>query len=811
MTRFITPLKSIECPRFTRSFSGENVVSCSLRITGLGVYRAFFNSERLGDGFMTPGFNDYDAYVRYEEFDLTPMLRPGTNTISVYMGKGWAMSRLGPNSGLPYHWGDTYRLWAELRFTYADGRAEALECADDDGWRAYRSEITMSELYDGEHRDDTTDPGNPVACRAVDTDYILKEWDSPKIRGLSLIKPELIVSPKGEYILDFRQNFAGIIRFHSRLRRGEKVLIQTCEVLQEGCFYRDNLLTALSEFEYTSDGEEKDVEPFFAFYGFRYAKVSGIKDVDPADFTGAALSSDIKQTLDIATGHAKLNRLILNAVWGQRSNFLDMPTDCPQRDERLGWLGDAQAFAATACYQLDCREFYRKFMRDMRYEQTRYYSGDLPMYIPSLKKESEPGGAVWADAAAILPWEVYMAYGDRALLRENYPMMRDYAETLIARDRENGFSHTVFTDFTFGDWLAQDGVTSKSVFGGTDSRFIQCCYYMRSVELTAKAAEALGHGDDAEKYAALAADIRAATEEEYFTRGGRLALDTQTAYVLALRHGLGNKDAHVRSLRERLRKDNWALKCGFTGAPLALPVMFGNGMEEEAFRLLLAEDFPSWLYEVNMGATTIWERWNSMLPDGTVSDTGMNSFNHYAYGSVCEAVYSCVAGLKNAAPGWKKAVISPRMDYRVGSCRLVFESVSGVWCAEWELKDDGAIAFAADVPEGTEARIILPDFPGEGVFNVAGGHFEKEYVPVRDYLRPFGGKSLILDLMRCEEARETLKKYAPDLWDAALVEDSDVSSWRLDRLTWGVPKKARAEVPALAAALEKLTVRPSRT
>ena len=809
MLRFITPTKPIECPAFCRRFSGADVAAARLTVTAMGVYRAFCNGRRLGDAWLTPGFNDYDAYIRLETFDLTPMLNGGENTLEVLCGKGWAMSRLGPNSGDPYHWSDRYLLHAELTLEYADDRSETL---DTDGeWTACQSPVVMSELYDGECRDDTVPRGEPVACAAEELPMNGEAWACPPIRAVAELRPTLLRSPAGEAILDFGQNFAGVVRFHSRMARGESVRIETCEVLQDGCFYRENLLTAKSAFIYTSDGREKDVEPMFTFFGFRYARVSGLDRVDPGDFTGVALSSDLRRTLWATTGHGKLNRLLLNAMWSQRSNFLDLPTDCPQRDERLGWTGDAQVFACTACYHMDCRDFYRKFIRDMREEQTRRYGGDIPMYVPSLKGEAGPGGALWADAAVVIPWEVYMAYGDFGRLRESYPLMRDYVETLIRRDESMGGGHTAFADFTFGDWLAQDGVTDRSVFGGTEHAFLQTCCYLRSVEITCRAARALGRRDDAERYAALARDIRAAALDEYFAPSGRLALDTQTAYVLALTLGLGrDPERVVRSFRDRLRRDMWGLKCGFAGTPLALPAMFESGMEAEAYRILLSEEFPGWLYEVNMGATTIWERWNSMLPDGRVSDTGMNSFNHYACGSVCEAVYACVMGLANRAPGWREALIAPRIDARLGEARLRLASEAGEWRVAWRIDREGFLTLEAAVPPGATAVVALPDWPsgaGEARVNVPGGEtLSRRYRPARDYLHPFDGHSLILDLLRCPQAAELMRAQAPRLYEAATAPGSDVRSWRLDQLTWGTPRAARTEVPALAEKLPGICV-----
>ena len=453
---FITPGFPVTHPRLWKNFTCGKVRKARLAITGLGLYRAFLNGKRIGQDYLTPGFNDYDAYLREQIYDVTGMLEK-ENRLEVWLGNGWYKGRLGFDGGKENRWGNLYLLSARLEITLDNGKM--LEILTDESWLASPSPVLASGIYDGEIRDDTREPGDPVPCRPVETAYRIEPQFSPCIRTRAERKPVLIRTPAGEQVLDFGQNMAGIIRFVNRLPRGRTLRIRTGEVLQQGNFYRDNLRSAKSEFVYTSDGIEKEVEPLFTFFGFRYAKVEGLDQPDPEDFTAVCLSSDLRETLRVHTSHEKLNRLMENSLWGQRSNFLDVPTDCPQRDERLGWTADTQVFVNTACYQMDCRDFYRKYMRDLRNDQLMYYQGDIPAYSPSLKGEAIHGGAVWADAGTIIPWNIYMNYGDQALLRENYPMMRDYAETLIAADRQAGGSHVVFRSFTFGDWLAQDGMT----------------------------------------------------------------------------------------------------------------------------------------------------------------------------------------------------------------------------------------------------------------------------------------------------------------------------------------------------------------
>ena len=800
---FITPAEEIECPRLWKDFSADKPRRAALTITGLGLYRAFLNGKRVGEDYLTPGFNDYDAYLRAQTYDVTELLGKD-NRLEVWMGNGWYRGRLGFDGGKNAVWGNRFLLAARLELTGEDGTVRVVET--DESWLASQSPIIGRGIYDGEVRDDTLDPGKAVSCLLAGQHYNVEAQFSPTIRVKAELKPTLIVTPKGEQVLDFGQNMAGIIRFVNRLPGGKTLRIQTGEVLQQGCFYRDNLRTALSEFIYTSDGIEKEVEPMFTFFGFRYAKVEGADSVDPADFTALVLSSDLKETLRVDTSDPRLNRLMQNSLWGQRSNFLDVPTDCPQRDERLGWTADTQVFVNTACYQMDCRDFYAKFMRDLRADQTMYYDGDLPAFCPSLRGGAIHGGAVWADAGTIIPWNVYQNYGDKALLRENYPMMRDYAEYLIRADREAGGSHTVFPSFTFGDWLAQDGMTPQSFKGGTSDAYIQGIYYFNSISLTAQAAQVLGERADAERYAALAEEIRNALLDEYFSPRGNLCVDTQTAYVLALYYGVyRDREKLLDGFRRRLERDFFRLTCGFTGAPLLLPVLLDNGMTDLAYRMLLTEEFPGWLYAVKLGATTIWERWNSLNEDGSISGTGMNSLNHYAYGSVCEAVYSRIMGLRNAAPGWKKATVAPHIDGRLHHASIRFDSPAGIWETGWRIAVDGTVTLKLAVPEGAEAHVVLPDHPEHRTEDVGAGDYEWTWTPTRDYLHPFSAECRMMDLVDDPRAAAVVKENYPILWEMCQGRENELRVMTPAQAI-GITHLPTDGVARLDAALRKVTI-----
>ncbi|MBQ9308095.1 MAG: family 78 glycoside hydrolase catalytic domain, partial [Clostridia bacterium] len=732
-------------PVFVRRFAMKAGDRGLLRITGLGLYRAYLNGHRVGEDFLTPGFNDYSAYVRRRSYDVSALLVQGENVLEVYLGEGWYMGRLGMSSGPDRHFGDTLMLHATLELTSQTGEGQVI-CTDE-AWEAYRSPVTMCSIYDGEYRDDTllrTYLGHAVLASSEGIGEI-EEDSTPPIRVVEERKPVKLRDARGDTVLDFGQNFSGIIRFHNTLPRGKTVLLQTGEVMEHGAFFRDNLLTAKSEFRYTSDGAEKDVEAMFTFFGFRYVRVTCDIDMDASAFTALVLSCDLPETLHIRTGHAGLNRLLENSRWSRLSNFLDVPTDCPQRDERLGWTGDAQVFAHTALLQADCRDFYRKYLRDLREDQVRYYAGDLPMFCPSLKGMAGVGGAVWADVGVILPLELYQTYGETRLLEENWELMRDYTEVRIRKDREAGFTHTRFDEFSFGDWLALDGLGPKSVFGGTETAYIQGAYYLQAVEITGKAAEILGKAEAAARYLSLAREIREALMEMYVTAGGRLSVDTQTGYILALRHGLfRDREVMREDFRRRLQRDHYEIACGFTGAPLLIGTLFDEGMVDEAYRILFSEEAPGWLYEVRMGATTIWERWNSLEADGSVSDTGMDSFNHYAYGSVSAAVYEHIAGLSCASPGWREARIAPCIRAYLKNCQLRYQSPAGTWEVAWSILPGGEVTLEAHVPEGCSATLLLPDDEQGRTLELTAGTASFRYRPVRDYLHPFDGNSLIL-------------------------------------------------------------------
>ena len=782
-----------ESPKFFKNFDVKGKVkSAQLTITGLGLYNAFINGSKAGDSYLAPGFNDYDNYLRYEEIDVTDLINEGSNKIEVYLGNGWYKGRFGlmPRFDLSER---EYILAASLEIKMAAGTVIVIE--SDESWSAEESVIRSNSIYDGEVRDDTFKASETINCRIADAKYNLEKSLVPPIREKHVLKPELIRTKSGENVLDFKQNMAGVIRFINSFPKGTTISLKFGEILIDGNFYNENYRSANGGFVYISDGRKKTVEAMFTYFGFRYVKVEiagmsdeeAVKLIDPEDFTALVLYSDLKNTIRVKTSNEKVNRLLQNSVWGQRSNFLDVPTDCPQRDERLGWTGDAQAFAYTACFNMNCEAFYKKYIRDMRYDQQKFLNGDIPMFSPCLG-DAAPGGPAWADAAAIIPWTVYEHYGNVDDLKEAYPMMRDYTETLIKKDNESAKDHLIKVGHCFGDWLALDGATKNSFKGGTEDDYCRAFYYWYSVTLTARAAEVIGEEEDAEKYFHLADDIKAAFIAEFITPNGRLCIDTQTGYVLALCFGLyRDKEKLIKGFKRRLAEDQLKLKTGFVGTSFLLRTLFENGMEDYAYRMMLTEEFPGWLYAVNLGATTIWERWNSVMPDGSMSPTGMNSLNHYSYGAVAGAYYSYVAGLRMASPGWKKAVISPIPNYRLKGIDLEFNSPAGTYKSAWEIRADGQFCMKVTVPEGASAKIVLPYHPegsgdhGHGLaIDAAAGEYEYTYKPTVDFIHPYNGDTFIADIVADPNAVRALTEAIPGQFDEALTSSyADNSSTNL--------------------------------
>jgi len=747
-----------------------NVRRARLYITGVGLYEASINGKKVGDDFLAPFFNDYNSAIQVQTYDVTELLEE-SSTLAILLGNGWYKGRLG-YTGEKEFFGKQFAAIAELHMEYADGTEQVV--VTDESWTAQPSDITYSDIYDGEGVDRTLfakkRPAYPVVKVDMSGKKLVDRYSMPLRVMEELPVKEIITTPAGETVLDFGQNFAGFVSFHVKdFPVGAKITLEHGEVLQNGNFYHDNYRTAKTLITYISDGREEWYSPTFTYMGFRYVRLTGWpKEVQKADFVGKAVYSAMERTGWLETGHQKVNRLLSNALWGLKSNFLDMPTDCPQRDERLGWTGDAQVFAPTASFFMDTKAFYRKFLWDMRCDQVRR-GGAIAHYLPYL--EHMPGGAaVWADAATFIPETVYDVFGDRELLRENYPMMKDWVDWITAGDIARGQTYRYNFAFTFGDWLAMDGVTEQSMKGGTEDAYVASVYYYASTVKLARAAEILGYTEDAAKYSDLAAHIGEAILNEYFTPSGRLAIDTQAGYIIALHFGIWrNKAVLETGLRSRLKRDGNRIRCGFVGAPLICETLADNGMMDLAMHLFLQEKFPSWLHCVNLGATTIWERWNSLLDDGSISGTGMNSLNHYAYGSVANFVVRCVAGFTQMEPGFRKVQIAPSPDARLGKLDLTYLSASGRYVANWKIRQDGKIQLHYEIPFDCEAEVVLPE-SGE-VLHLTAGVYDRIIETERDYRSLYTMDSMLDDCTADPRAMAILRENLPEAYGMASSGD----------------------------------------
>lgn len=783
------------------ALQGE-VKRARMYVSGVGLYEAQINGRKVGEDLLAPFFNDYAERLQASTYDVTALLQ-AENRVEILLGNGWYKGRFGLGL-VENNYGDRFGCVMELHVEYADGTKQVF--VTDETWQYRESFVTQSGIYDGETQDYAQIPGVPRPVALLEMNAPLTDCISLPIRHkVTVPVSQVIHTPAGETVLDMGQNFAGFVVFRCAQPKGTEIRLDFGEVLQQGNFYNANYRTAAPHFIYVSDGEARVVRPRFTYYGFRYVRVTGwTGELNPADFEGWSIYSDLDRTGTFECSDDRINRLFLNALWSQRSNFIDMPTDCPQRDERLGWTGDAQVFAPTACLNMDARAFYEKYLHDMRGEQLRM-DGAVPNFLPSIGR-MVGSCSVWGDVATFIPKTLYETYGDPDALRRYFPLMRDWVDSITRRDEARTPAHRLYDfDFHFGDWLAQDGVTPRSVKGGTDDSFIASIYYCQSTRIVAWAAGILGMPDVQQKYEQLASEIREAILAEFFTPAGRLAVDTQAAYIISLHFGIyRSREKVLEGFRARLKKDSYAIKCGFVGAPLLPLTLCENGMADLAYHFLLREEFPGWLYCVNLGATTIWERWNSMLPDGTCNGTDMNSFNHYAYGSVVEFLYKYVAGIQSVAPGYRRVRFAPEIDMRFTRAAASYNSVAGEWKLSWEIAPDGMVTVKMTVPFGCTAVAELPRYAG-GALELQPGEHVIRYTPTSDFRCRYSLDTRLGEMKRSPAALEILKADAPVCYDMALSDNPEDNCTSLrDLFDMGHLDLTAEQIEGMAAKLEKL-------
>ena len=703
------------------------VKSARLYAGAKGLYRAVVNGRRAGAEVLSPGWTEYKERLLFQTYDVTDSVSPGANVLGLMIGPGWYKGDLAGWLGKRNVFGKRAAGIAQLRLEYDDGRVEIIPT--DASWQGAPGPVVYSEIYHGETYDARLEqprwdePGftgagwKPVYIESTDTG-ILRPQDGPPVKEQECLKPRsLFTTPQGERVIDFGQNISGWVRFKVRGQAGDRVKLRHAETLDAaGNFYTENLRSAKQTITYTLKGGGLETySPFFTFQGFRYVAVDeypGALDLD--NFEAVAVYSDMRPAGEFSCSYPKLNQFISNARWSMKDNFVDIPTDCPQRDERLGWTGDAEIFCRAAAYFMETAPFFKKWLRDLAVSQ--FPDGRVPHVVPDIlnlspagdKINTEAGSCAWADAAVIIPWTLYTYFGDREILEEQYPSMKKWVEYIRGAAQDGLLFNT---GFHFGDWVALDA-KEGSYFGATPNDLTATAFYAYSASLLARSAAILGKGEDAARYNKLREDIGEAYRKEFFTPSGRLAARTQTAHILSLAFDLtpaSYKQRTVDTLVALIAEQNNHLSTGFVGTPFVCQVLADNGHLELAYELLLKEDFPSWLYQVTQGATTVWEHWDGLKPDGTMWSPDMNSFNHYAYGAISDWVFSAVGGLDTDRehPAFARSILRPCPGGGITWAETKYESVYGRIALRWET-GGGKIALSVTVPPNTEAELTLP-------------------------------------------------------------------------------------------------------
>jgi alpha-L-rhamnosidase len=707
-------------PMFRKQFSTtKKIKSARAYITSHGLYEAFINGKRVGDSYLTPGWTSYNKRLQYQVYDITSLLSQGNNTVGVVLGSGWYRGHLAWQ-GNKNSYGRELALLLQFAITYADGSTEYI--VSDESWKSSTGQIRYSEIYNGEINDARLEksgwlmPGyddsnwSGVQVNSLPKGHLLATSNEPIKKHEQFPAKRIFKTPKGELVVDFGQNLVGLVQLNVSGKAGDSVKIYHAEVLDKaGNFYVENLRIAKQENIYILKGEGvESFEPHFTFQGFRYAKVVGFPgELKPENISAVALYSDMEPSGTFTTSNHLLNQLQHNIQWGQKGNFLDVPTDCPQRDERLGWTGDAQVFARTAAFNMDVHNFFGKWLKDLAADQTE--TGAIPHVIPNVLGQNASGSAGWADAGVIIPWTMYVHYGDTNILRQQYTSMKKWITFMENNSTDNLWNK----GFHFGDWLFyRPGDDNDGRSAVTDKYLISQCFFAYSTQLVLNAATVLGNAADATKYGELLKKIKEAFVKEYVTSTGRLVSSTQTAYVLALHFDMLPEELRKQAaarLAQNVKDYNNHLTTGFLGTPYLCHVLSRFGYTDVAYKLLLQESYPSWLYPVKMGATTIWERWDGQKPDSSFQTPGMNSFNHYAYGAIGDWMYRVVAGIDTdeSAPGYKRIRVMPHIGGNLSEVAANYKSDYGLISSQWKWTENN-LQFNVEIPANTTAKIYIP-------------------------------------------------------------------------------------------------------
>ena len=707
----------------TRFNVSRPVSAATVYITAHGLYEARLNGQRIGDAYLTPGWTSYNKRLQYQAYDVTGLLHKGPNAIGAMLGNGWYRGTIGFDTQHNVYGRDN-SLLLQLVILYRDGTSDTTGTGPD--WRSATGEVRSAEIYNGEridHRlartgwslpgyDDTQ--WMPVQTEDFPLSNLIATANEPVRKHETFPALRLISTPKGEQVLDFGQNLVGWVIVRLKGHPADSIRLSHAEVLdKQGNFYTDNLRKAKAEDVYilgngqnAADTGYEVFEPHFTFHGFRYVRIEGWQGpIDIRDFTAVALYSDMPKTGSFTCSDPLVNQLQHNIQWGQQGNFLDVPTDCPQRDERLGWTGDAQVFSRTAAFNRGVENFFAKWLKDVAADQLP--TGAVPFVIPNVTGNGTSAG--WADVATIIPWNLYLAYRDQRVLQDQYPSMKAGVEYIHGQAKDDLWN----TGFHFGDWLFYrpfDDNDGRSAV--TDKYLIAQCFYAHSTQLLINAADVLGKKDDVALYSALLKKIKAAFLHEYVTPAGRLVSGTQTAYVLALEFDMlpeELRDQAVRRLVKNIQDYNYHLTTGFLGTPYLCHVLSDFGYTAVAYRLLMQDTYPSWLYPVKMGATTIWERWDGIKPDSTFETPGMNSFNHYSYGAIGDWMYRVIAGIDTYAadPGYHHSRIDPHPGGGLTEAGADLQTGYGLLTSHWRLNND-TLYMDLVIPANTTSSVYIP-------------------------------------------------------------------------------------------------------
>ncbi|KAF5687155.1 alpha-L-rhamnosidase [Fusarium denticulatum] len=738
--------KPVQPARFRNCFYlKETPQQARLYITSQGLYDSFINGNRIGDHVLAPGWTSYDHQLPYQTFDVLANLKKGENVIAAEVAEGWYCGRLGFGGGERNIWGSSVGLFAQILIAYNDGSTEVI--GTDSSWKWSHGPLLQAEIYDGELYDSRLECPGWNGPSFVDKDWqgvrlgklnlstLQVPYDSPPVRRIQTLPAQKkLPSPQGSIILDFGQNLVGWVRCHLNGPKGHTIRLVHAEVLEN-----DECATApLREAKCTDtiilSGEPLVYEPRFTFHGFRYVQIIGydFDQVDLINFSAVVIHTDMPRTGWFECSDDMLTKLHENVVWSMRGNFISVPTDCPQRDERLGWTGDLQAFAPTAAYLYDTGGILKTWLRGLAFEQTEDGKGIPPLFSPNIwKGRPNISSAIWGDALISVPWDLYQSSGDTDFLADLYDNMNEWLTKGVKRDKDGLLWDPNHSQL--GDWLEPGAPADDPGNGPTDEILVSNAFLIRMTDIMVQISGMLGRDRERQLWAKQAADLRARFAQIYITDEGRVVSDTQTALALAIHFSLfptsKQQDTAAARLVHLIRRNaRFKIATGFAGTPILGHALNKINQHQLFYRMLMHRKPPSWLYPVTTGSTTIWERWDSMLPDGTLNSSNMTSFNHYALGSVANWMHTTIAGIQPLEPGWKRIRIAPVPGGTITSCHARFISPYGEVDVSWQLAGD-KIHLSATIPGNTEAEVTLPG--GEPEVVGSGRH-----VFSRSYTRP---------------------------------------------------------------------------